>query len=123
MATLNPYLTFNGNCKEAMNFYKETLGGELSMIIAGESPMAEQMPAKYQSSVLHSSLKSGDFEIMATDMVPGQFNEGNTVHLCLVCKSETEIHSLYKTCKILSPLNVSILLYGSPQTSPARPNI
>jgi uncharacterized glyoxalase superfamily protein PhnB len=53
------------------------------------------MPAR-QSSVLHSSLKSGDFEIMATDMVPGQFNEGNTVHLCLVCKSETEIHSLYK---------------------------
>ena len=96
MATLNPYLTFNGNCKEAMNFYKEILGGELSMIIAGESPMAEQMPAKYHTSVLHSSLKSGDFEIMATDMVPGSFNEGNTVHLCLVCKSQTEIHSLYK---------------------------
>lgn len=96
MATLNPYLTFNGNCKEAMNFYKETLGGELSMIIAGESPMAAQLPAKYHSSVLHSSLKNGDFEIMATDMVPGSFVEGNTVHLCLVCKSEKEIHSLYE---------------------------
>jgi PhnB protein len=96
MATLNPYLTFSGNCNEAMNYYKEVLGGELSMIIAGESPIAAQMPAKYHSSVLHSSLKSGDFEIMATDMIPGSFVEGNTVHLCLLCKNENEIHSLFE---------------------------
>ena len=96
MATLNPYLTFNGNCNEAMNYYKEILGGELSMIIAGDSPVAAQMPAKYHSSVLHSSLKSGDFEIMGTDMVPGGFVEGNTVHLCLLCKNEKEIHSLFE---------------------------
>jgi PhnB protein len=38
MATMNPYLTFNGNCKEAMNFYKEIFGRELSMMTAGESP-------------------------------------------------------------------------------------
>ena len=30
MPTLNPYLTFNGNCREAMTYYKECLGGELT---------------------------------------------------------------------------------------------
>ena len=39
MATLNPYLTFNGNCKEAMGFYKEIFGGELSLMTAGKSPV------------------------------------------------------------------------------------
>jgi PhnB protein len=96
MATLNPYLTFNGNCKQAMNFYKEIFGGELSLMTAGESPAASQMPAKYHNSILHSSLKTADFEIMATDMVPGNFTEGNTVHMSLICKTEKEIHSLFE---------------------------
>jgi PhnB protein len=37
--TLNPYLAFNGNCNEAMTFYKEALDGELSIQTFGDSPM------------------------------------------------------------------------------------
>jgi PhnB protein len=96
MAKLNPYLTFNGNCREAMNFYKEIFGGELSLMTGGESPAASQMPPQYHNAILHSSLKTVDFEIMATDMVPDKFNEGNTVHLSLICKTEKELHSLFE---------------------------
>jgi PhnB protein len=109
MATLNPYLTFKGDCKEAMSFYKEVLGGELTLMTGGESPVASQMPAQYHNQILHSSLKNDDLEIMGTDMVPGQFMEGNTVHLCLVCKSEKEIRSLFEKLaaggKVNQPLN------------------
>lgn len=109
MAKLHPYLTFNGNCKEAMSFYKEILGGELTLMTAGESPVADQMPAKYHDQILHSALKNDDYEIMATDMVPGIYTEGNDVHLALVCKSEDEINSLFKKLseegKVLQPLN------------------
>lgn len=96
MATLNPYLTFNGNCREAMNYYKEVLGWELDLMTAGESPAASQMPQKYHDQVLHSTLKTDSFEMMATDMVPGNFNEGNTVQLCLICKTDEEVHSLFE---------------------------
>jgi PhnB protein len=96
MAKLNPYLTFKGNCKEAMSFYKEIFGGELSLMTAGESPVASQMPASYHNSILHSSLKTENFEIMATDMVPGEFIEGNTVHMSLACKTEKEMRSLFE---------------------------
>jgi PhnB protein len=109
MATLNPYLTFNGNCKEAMGFYKDIFGGELSMMTAGESPVASQMPPKYQNTIMHSSLKTDHFEIMATDMVPGEFVDGNTVHLSLICKSEKEIRSLFEKLsaggKVNQPIN------------------
>lgn len=109
MAQLNPYLTFNGNCKEAMNFYKEVLGGELTLMVAGETPVAAQMPSQYHHLILHSSLKTDNFEIMATDMVPGGFIEGNTVHMCLICKSDNEIHSLFEKLsaggQVLQPIS------------------
>ncbi|HET7001232.1 MAG TPA: VOC family protein [Puia sp.] len=109
MATLNPYLTFKGNCKEAMEFYKGIFGGELSLMTAGESPVANQMPAAYHNSILHSSLKTENFEIMATDMVPGEFIEGNTVHMSLACKTEKEMRSLFdklsEAGKVNHPIN------------------
>lgn len=109
MAKLNPYLTFNGNCKEAMTFYKEVLGGEITLMTAGESPAASQMPEKYHNQILHSSLKNDDYEILATDMVAGAFTEGNTIHLCLACKSEQEIRTLFEKLsaggQVLQPLN------------------
>ena len=106
---LNPYLTFNGNCKEAMGFYKDVFGGQLSLMTAGESPVANQMPASYHNSILHSSLKTENFEIMATDMVPVEFIEGNTVHMSLACKTEKEMRSLFEKLsaggKVNHPIN------------------
>lgn len=83
MATLNPYLTFDGNTREAMNFYKECLGGELEIIVVGESPVADQIPPDMKDMILHSSLKSNGLELMATDMQPEALNVGNDVHMCL----------------------------------------
>ena len=58
MATLNPYLNFYGRCTEAMNFYKEIFGGELSIQLAGDSPAKDQMPPHLHNQVMHSHLKS-----------------------------------------------------------------
>ncbi len=96
MAKLNPYLTFSGNCREAMNYYNECLGGELSFIVVGESPVASQVPSSIKDHILHSSLKSGELELMATDMQHESVNEGNAVHLCLVCKTEEETRHLFE---------------------------
>jgi PhnB protein len=95
MATLNPYLNFYGKCTEAMNFYKEIFGGELFIQKAGDSPAKDQMPPQFHDQVLHSHLKSGTFEIMASDMAPTKPVEGNTVYMALICKDENEIHSLF----------------------------
>lgn len=100
MADLIPYLTFNSNCREAMNFYKECLGGELILMPVSETPVAEQMPPHMKDAILHSSLKSGNFEIMATDMSPQKFLTGNDMHLCLVCKSTAELHSLFEKLSV-----------------------
>jgi len=50
--TINGYLTFNGNCREAMNFYKKCLGGELTFQTIGDSPLSEKMNSKMQNAIL-----------------------------------------------------------------------
>ncbi|MFI5217933.1 MAG: VOC family protein [Bacteroidia bacterium] len=98
MATnINSYLTFNGNCREAMKFYKECLGGELSLQTIGESPMADKMPPQMKEYILHSTLTKGALILMASDMVSEEgLKKGNGVSLMLNCSSEQEINASYK---------------------------
>lgn len=97
MTNINSYLTFNGNCREAMTFYKECLGGDLIFQTIGESPMADKMPVKMKECILHSSLTNGDVVIMATDCVREEgLIKGNAISLCLNCSSEEEIKHCYK---------------------------
>jgi Bacteriocin-protection, YdeI or OmpD-Associated len=54
MSQINAYLTFNGNCREAMIFYKECLGEELVFQTVGESPLSDKMPPQMKDCILHS---------------------------------------------------------------------
>jgi PhnB protein len=97
MSTINSYLTFNGNCREAMTFYKECLGGELTFQTIGESPLSGKMPKKMKDCILHSTLTNGSLVLMGSDMVcENGLIRGNAVSLTLNCNSETEIRSCYK---------------------------
>jgi len=96
MTQINSYLTFNGNCREAMTFYKECLGGELVLQTIGESPMADKMPPQMKKSILHSTLTKGNLVLMGSDMVADNgLIKGNSVSLMLNCSSEDEIKSCY----------------------------
>jgi len=109
MAHLNPYLNFDSNCREAMNFYKDCLGGELEMQTVGEMPaMAAQMPSSMKDQILHSKLTNGDIVIMASDLSREKRVEGNSYHLCINCDSDAEITRFYTNLsaggKIVEPL-------------------
>ena len=96
MPVINSYLTFNGNCREAMTFYKKCLGGELLFQPVSESPLADKMPAPMKESILHSMLTNGDMVLMASDMVGEKgLIKGNSVSLLLNCSSEEEIIKIY----------------------------
>jgi PhnB protein len=94
---INSYLTFSGNCREAMNFYKDCLGGELNLQTIGESPMADKMPPQMKEFILHSTLTKGNLLMMGSDMVPDSgLVSGNSVSLSLNCGSEEEIKNCYE---------------------------
>lgn len=96
MAFIHTYLTFNGNCREAMTFYKECLGGELMLQTIGESPVSAEIPSFMKPFILHSSLTKGNLVLTASDMVPESgLTAGNTVSLLLDCNSEEEARTFY----------------------------
>jgi PhnB protein len=97
MTQINSYLTFGGNCREAMNFYKECLGGELILQTIGESPLSDKMPPQMKESILHSSLTKDALVLMGSDMVSEQgLIKGNAVSLSINCSSEEEIKNFYE---------------------------
>jgi PhnB protein len=63
---LDPYLFFNGNCREAMEFYKGVFGGELTFSTFGE--FQGEMPDKeaMKDNIMHSML-DGDVRLMGSD--------------------------------------------------------
>ena len=79
---LNPYLTFDGNCAEAMEFYAEVFGGQIGMLMhVRDSPVAAEMPDGVQDQVMHAQLQVGDRILMASDNVMGSYErpEGVTI--------------------------------------------
>ncbi len=64
MTTVNVYLNFNGNCRDAFKFYQSVFGGELSDIsIFGDMPPQEGMPPVAladQDKIMHVSLPISD---------------------------------------------------------------
>ncbi|MCC7421658.1 MAG: VOC family protein [Planctomycetaceae bacterium] len=75
---VEPYLSFEGRCEEALEFYKKTIGAEVTALMrfkdnpdsgkAGEGcgPGAT-MPPGIDNKVMHSSFRVGKSTIMATD--------------------------------------------------------
>jgi PhnB protein len=63
--TLNPYLFFAGNCRQAMEFYKSVFGGTLTVQTYDEVPgqQAEAMKGK----IMHASLMNTEVDLMASD--------------------------------------------------------
>lgn len=70
-----PYLTFKGNCREAMSFYAEVFGTELEMIMtAGEMPDWEA-PDEVKDLIAHCSFRVAGGEIYASDMLMGEIGD------------------------------------------------
>ncbi|EDM34321.1 Glyoxalase/bleomycin resistance protein/dioxygenase [Pedobacter sp. BAL39] len=96
MMQIHSYLSFNGNCREAMQFYKSCLGGELTVQTVGSGPVAEHLPQRMKDYVLHATLKQGPMMIMGSDMVGDEgLNRGNGVSMLINCSSEIELRRCY----------------------------
>ncbi len=66
------YLSYNGECAEAMAFYAQVLGARLEALITyGQMPGEMPVPPGHADRVMHAYLVHPDFAIMAGDTPPG----------------------------------------------------
>jgi PhnB protein len=65
MLGVSPYISYKGNCREAIEFYKTALGAQVLFVqTVGDSPMTNMGPPE---NILHCTIKAGDSTIMMCD--------------------------------------------------------
>lgn len=103
MTTLNVYLNFDGNCKEAFEFYRSIFGGEFSYIGKyGDMPEQEGMPALSEADrdkILHVGLPiSQETILMGCDLIGsigGTFSQGNNFSISVNTDSKEEANRIF----------------------------
>lgn len=98
MLKTTPFLLFDGNCAEAMTFYHNCLGGDLTMTKLGDTPMKDMLPPEKHERIINAHLKSGDIEISATDwMASPEFDpvKGNTFAIFVTGDSQEELQPIF----------------------------
>ena len=68
---IEPYLFFNGRCEQAIEFYRKALGAEVLMLMrykeSPEPPPPGMVPAGWDNKIMHTCLRIGDANVMASD--------------------------------------------------------
>jgi len=91
------YLTFAGNCEEAMNFYKEALGAKIILVNRmGDSPM--EIPDNLKGKIMHARLQIGENELYMSDTFePSTLKQGNNVSLSIQADNVPQLEKLYSS--------------------------
>ncbi|HET6632316.1 MAG TPA: VOC family protein [Rhodanobacteraceae bacterium] len=98
---INPYLFFDGNCRQAFEFYAQCLGVELkAMLTAADTPMRDQAPAEGRDQIMHACIEVGDNVLMASDWNcgpnPAPFEKPRGFRLSLNVGSSDEAERCYQ---------------------------
>jgi len=102
MLKTTPFLLFDGNCAEAMTFYHQCLGGELTLTKLGDTSMKDMLPVEKHNRIINAYLKSGDIEISATDwMASPEFEpiQGNMFAIFVTGKTYDELKTVFDKLK------------------------
>jgi PhnB protein len=106
-----PYLSFNGNCAEAMRFYERALGGKLELLVRNsDTPMAAQTPPEHLNRIIHArlglpgggSLYGGDCPPQMN--YPGIHGVGLTLNFDTVAQATGAFNALAEGGKITTAL-------------------
>lgn len=93
MKSVNVYLVFDGNAREAFDFYKQCFGGELFAMKFSEAPDGSGAHMKgAEDRIMHIGLRNGAAVLMASDTMPGMpFTAGNNFNVAISCDTNEEV--------------------------------
>src|SRR5947209_7132639 len=102
MKNFTPYLFFDGNCAEALEFYTSCFGGELTLTKISDSTVKDQMPKEMQQKIIYARLTSGVIDISASDWMHQTRTpkQGNTVCLHISCETDEELQGYFDTLSV-----------------------
>ena len=95
---VQPYLSFEGRCEEAIDFYKSTVGAKVEMMMRFKEAPADQqamISPDSKDKVMHAALKIGEATVMASDGYCSGKPSFSGVSLALTADSPAEADKLF----------------------------
>ena len=77
-----PYLSFQGNCEEALHFYSEILDGRIEIVSRYDNP-AMNTAVDFKNKILHARFSFGNYTLFASDVMPKKQNEQMTSNIAI----------------------------------------
>ena len=94
---VNTYLVFNGNCKDAFQFYESALGGKiLFMMTHAESPMADKTAPEWKDKIMHATLQTPGGLVMGSDNPQGRTTKPSGFSVSVTVKDAVEGERIFK---------------------------
>ena len=92
---LNPYISFQDNARQALEFYRDVFGGNLALNTFGD--MGAPADAPESAKIMHGMLETDNgFTLMGADTPPGMdFNPGNTMAVSLSGDDELQLRAYW----------------------------
>jgi PhnB protein len=100
MATINPYINFNGNAEEAFNFYKSVFGGEFGSVVRFKDLESSEFPIPENDAnkIMRIALPIGGNTLIANDVPEsmGPVNENeNRSKISVYAESRAEADKIF----------------------------
>jgi PhnB protein len=92
---VEPYLYFNGRCEEAVEFYRDAIGAEVTQLTRFKDVPDARGPAGSEDKVLHASLRIGDTTVMASDGDSREAPDFRGFSLSLTVAKDAEANRLF----------------------------
>ena len=95
---VQPYLSFEGRCEEAIDFYKSTVDAKVEMMMRFKEAPADQqamISPDSKDKVMHAALKIGEATVMASDGYCTGKPSFSGVSLALTADSPAEADKLF----------------------------
>lgn len=93
---IHPYLVFDGQCEEAVTFYKDILGGTISMMSRfSEAPPEMPFSEDLKDKIMHCTLEFGGGILLASDGGGEALIQGNNTYMSLNVPEEEEALTIF----------------------------
>lgn len=94
--SVSVHLTFDGQCRKAMDTYCKLLGGEIVAVTTfGDTPDSGSVPADWQDKVIHATVTLGDITVAAADIPPERYQPASGFFMFADLDTPTEAKRVF----------------------------
>lgn len=99
--SLSFHIDFNGQCKDAFEFYAKHLQGTIdTMLQFKNSPASTSVSADWANKIVHANISIQGIELAGADVKPEHYQKPKGCYLLLSCNTESSVKSIFNQLSI-----------------------